>query len=279
MDLTASILAATRTPVPADARLEGIDLLPMLEGRAQEIERTLFWRVTGPRTQVAVRSGDWKLLFDGRPMLFNLRADLGERNNLIGQRGDIARQLEPLLAAWQKDVDAEAEAWDAATIAIAMQYLPYARVRSVPNVIVDGARTDNTLLTLSHWPKSGTPAELNGDTSTEIVFNYLDTPKSHVEADAVSNNHFDEDGLVGIFAMLEPTIAQRHRDLLVDVAQAATSGSLSTVKRPGSRSRYQPMRIRRPLRCREARSNVRIPSWRTSCTSGCWSCCPRCSRV
>jgi hypothetical protein len=109
MDLTASILAATRTPVPADARLEGIDLLPILEGRTPEVERTLFWRVTGPRTQVAVRSGDWKLLFDGRPMLFNLRADLGERNNLIGQRGDIARKLEPLLAAWQKDVDAEAK--------------------------------------------------------------------------------------------------------------------------------------------------------------------------
>jgi arylsulfatase A-like enzyme len=109
MDLAASILSATRTPVPADARLEGIDLLPILEGRAPEVERTLFWRVTGPRTQVAVRSGDWKLLVDGRPMLFNLRDDLGERNNLVGRRGDIARKLEPLLAAWQKDVDAEAK--------------------------------------------------------------------------------------------------------------------------------------------------------------------------
>ena len=43
-------------------------------------------------------------------MLFNLRTDLGERNNLIGQRSDIARRLEPLLAAWQKDVDDEAKA-------------------------------------------------------------------------------------------------------------------------------------------------------------------------
>jgi hypothetical protein len=105
-----------------------------------------------------------------------------------------------------------------------MQYLPYAQVRSVPNVIVDGARTDNTLLTLSHWPKSGTPAELSGDTSTEIVFNYLDSPKSHVAADAVSNNHFDEDGLVGIFAMLEPSIAERQRPLLLDVAGAGDFG-------------------------------------------------------
>jgi arylsulfatase A-like enzyme len=110
MDLTVSILAATWTSVPPDARLEGINLWPVLEGRAAEIERTLFWRVTGPRTQQAVRSGDWKLLLDGgRAMLFNLRADVGERNNLIGQRSDIARRLRPLLAAWQEDVDAEAK--------------------------------------------------------------------------------------------------------------------------------------------------------------------------
>lgn len=110
MDLTASILAATGTAAPPDARLEGIDLLPVLEGRAPLIERTLFWRVIGPRTQQAVRSGDWKLLMDGgRPMLFNLRTDVGERSNLIGQRSDIARRLRPLLAAWQEDVDAEAK--------------------------------------------------------------------------------------------------------------------------------------------------------------------------
>jgi arylsulfatase A-like enzyme len=107
MDLTASILAATGTPVPADANLDGINLLPVLEGRAPDIERTLFWRVAGQST---VRSGDWKLLFDGRrPLLFNLRTDIGERENVIGQRSDVARRLRPLLSAWQEDVDAEAK--------------------------------------------------------------------------------------------------------------------------------------------------------------------------
>jgi arylsulfatase A-like enzyme len=110
MDLTASILAATGTAAPSDARLEGVNLLPVLEGRAPLLERTLFWRVTGPLNQQAVRSGEWKLLMDGgRAMLFNLRTDVGERNNLVGQRSDIARRLRPLLAAWQADVDAEAK--------------------------------------------------------------------------------------------------------------------------------------------------------------------------
>jgi arylsulfatase A-like enzyme len=109
MDLTASILAATGTSVPAEARLEGINLLPVLEGRAREADRTIFWRVAGVRPQQAVRSGEWKLLLDGgRAMLFNLRTDVGERNNLIGQRSDIARRLRTLLEAWQKEVTGEA---------------------------------------------------------------------------------------------------------------------------------------------------------------------------
>ncbi|MEK7402890.1 MAG: sulfatase-like hydrolase/transferase, partial [Gemmatimonadota bacterium] len=60
MDLTASVLAITGAPVPPAARLEGINLFPILEGRTPEVERTLFWRaVSGNRLQKAVRSGDW----------------------------------------------------------------------------------------------------------------------------------------------------------------------------------------------------------------------------
>jgi len=105
-----------------------------------------------------------------------------------------------------------------------MRFLPYSRVTNVANIIIDGAATGNTLLTLSHWPKSGTPAPLKADTSAEIVFRYLDLPQFHVQADVVSNNHFDEDGLAGVFAMIEPATAERHRDLLIDVAQAGDFG-------------------------------------------------------
>jgi arylsulfatase A len=110
MDLTASILAATGAPVPPNTRLEGIDLLPILEGRAPEVERTLFWRtVLYDQTQRAVRSGDWKLLVDGtHVMVFNLRDDIGERHDLANERQDIAQRLRPLLAAWEREVDAEA---------------------------------------------------------------------------------------------------------------------------------------------------------------------------
>ena len=112
MDLTATIAAVTNSPVPAEARLEGINLLPLLQEGAQRTERTLFWRITGQaRRQRAVRQGDWKLLLDaGNPMLYNLANDIGERNDLASQRTDIVRKLFPLIDQWERDVDAEAKA-------------------------------------------------------------------------------------------------------------------------------------------------------------------------
>ena len=111
MDLTASILAATGTAVPADARLEGVNLMPILEGRAPEVERTLFWRTTtGNRSQKAVRRGDWKVVIDGtHTFVFNVRTDISERQDLASRRQDIAQKLQPLLADWERDVDAEAK--------------------------------------------------------------------------------------------------------------------------------------------------------------------------
>jgi arylsulfatase A-like enzyme len=110
MDLSATVLAATDTPVPAEAKLEGVDLLPLLSGRAP-LERTLFFRITGSRQQRAVRQGDWKLLLDaGDVLLFNLRKDVGEREDLAKERPDIARRLRPLITEWEKDVDSEAKA-------------------------------------------------------------------------------------------------------------------------------------------------------------------------
>ena len=109
MDLSASILAVTGSEVPADARLDGINLFPVLERRAPMIGRTLFWRVGGKSPQRAVRSGDWKLIFDGdRAMLFDVRRDPGERQDLMRLHADVARRLSPLIAAWQRDVDGEA---------------------------------------------------------------------------------------------------------------------------------------------------------------------------
>src|SRR5688572_12076732 len=110
MDLTASILAVAGAALPTDMRLDGMNLFPILEGRAAEVQRTLFWRGHPARPHRAVRSGDWKLVLEPRPMLFNLRNDIGERENLAGRHSDVARRLFDLLRAWERDVAAEGAA-------------------------------------------------------------------------------------------------------------------------------------------------------------------------
>ena len=128
MDLTATILAATGSAVPAGVTLEGMNLLPILEGKSPVAERTLFWRVQTPAlNQRAVRSGKWKLIRDGgagRSMLFDLSKDIGERNDLAAHHGDVARRLHLQLQEWEKVVDSEAKARAAAGSGVDPQPFP-----------------------------------------------------------------------------------------------------------------------------------------------------------
>ncbi|HKT78748.1 MAG TPA: DUF6687 family protein [Vicinamibacterales bacterium] len=105
-----------------------------------------------------------------------------------------------------------------------MHFAPYGEINGTPNIIVDGPANMSTVIALSHWARSGTPNELKADTSTEIVFNYLDRPRFHVSAETVSNNHFDEDGLLGIFALINPVVGTRHRERLIDASRAGDFG-------------------------------------------------------
>ena len=108
-DWSASIIAAAGATIPT--HYEGIDLLPILEGRAPKAERTLFWRSApnSNRTQQAVRQGDWKLVVDANQMLlFDVRADIGERRDMTAQRPDLVRRLRTLLTEWTRSVDADA---------------------------------------------------------------------------------------------------------------------------------------------------------------------------
>jgi len=106
-----------------------------------------------------------------------------------------------------------------------MRFVPYSELGDTPNVVVDGARNAHTVLALSHWPKSGSPSHLRADTSVEMVFRWLERRDPVVKAEVVSNDHFDEDGLIGVFATIDPTFALRHRELLEDAARAGDFGT------------------------------------------------------
>src|SRR5881394_1683096 len=115
-----------------------------------------------------------------------------------------------------------------------MRYVSYESSSDEPNIIVDGSGNPGTILTLSHWPHSGTPQEFRADTSAEIVLNFLRSPRRaefEDKTDIVSNNHFDEDGLMSVWAMTAPDAALELHEQVVAVA---TAGDFSRVTTPQS---------------------------------------------
>ena len=107
MDLTATILAAAHVQPPKERPLDGINLLPILIGDQNEIERTFFWRIhRSGRNQKAVRHGHWKYVQDGMvEMLFDLKNDIGERRDLAFRQRGTLDTLKRLLANWEAELD------------------------------------------------------------------------------------------------------------------------------------------------------------------------------
>ncbi len=113
MDLLPTMAAIAGASLAPGLKLDGVDLLPMLERGRKLPKRTLFWRFG---KQKAVRRGPWKLLVNpkGRKQrgkgggetvhLYNLSDDLGERKDLAAAEPERVRTLQADLAAWEKDV-------------------------------------------------------------------------------------------------------------------------------------------------------------------------------
>ena len=109
-----------------------------------------------------------------------------------------------------------------------LRFVPYHELGDRPNVVVDGAAAPSTVLTLSHWPGSPTPPELLDDLSAQIAFHALAEPERFAGVDLVSNNHFDQDGLVSAFALVDPDAARARRGPLVDLARAGDFGTFES---------------------------------------------------
>lgn len=100
LDLFPTALAAAGLTPPPELKLDGVNLLPFLEGKqAGKPHETLYWRF---KPQWAIRDGDYKLLQsrEGKPQLFDLSKDLAESHDLSAEKPDIAEQLRAKYDAW-----------------------------------------------------------------------------------------------------------------------------------------------------------------------------------
>lgn len=109
LDILTTALAAAGVETRADWKLDGVNLLPYLEGKnSAPPHDTLYWRFG---EQMAIRQGDWKLVrydpvADGlakgkaTPLkLYHLKKDIGEADDLAAAQPDKVKELE---AVWQK---------------------------------------------------------------------------------------------------------------------------------------------------------------------------------
>jgi hypothetical protein len=106
-----------------------------------------------------------------------------------------------------------------------MKFVPYHLLDGRPSVILDGSPAPGTVLTVTHWPGYPPPAGVEDDLTAQMAFRLLARPDLIPdEAEAVSNNHFDQDGLVSLYALVDPDEAVRRRRFLEDVACAGDFG-------------------------------------------------------
>jgi len=101
LDVLPTALAAAGAETRPDWKLDGVNLLPLLEGKSPTAGRdALFWRFG---VQYAVRQGDWKLVKAGleRPVqLFNLKTDREEQKDLAAYEPDRVKALQSLWDSW-----------------------------------------------------------------------------------------------------------------------------------------------------------------------------------
>lgn len=125
---------------PRDRPLDGANFLPILDDKPVARRTPLYWHFNGATSdvKVALRAGDWKILatLDKKPSrrgnditeederlfkeaelatfsLYNLRNDLGEKNDLATSEPAKLAELKALLQAKYHEVRAESPTWPA----------------------------------------------------------------------------------------------------------------------------------------------------------------------
>ncbi len=104
LDLFPTVLSAAGIPIPKDRKIDGVNIMPYLQGGVAP-RRTLHWRAFGGAFH-AVRDGRWKLLqAEGKaPALYDLQKDVSESVNLAAREPKILAHLDHAQKAWNSEM-------------------------------------------------------------------------------------------------------------------------------------------------------------------------------
>lgn len=114
-DFYPTLLELAGLPSKPDQHLDGTSFAPILKGEKESLRRkALFWHYPhysnqGGFPSSAVRMGDYKLiqrLEDDRVHLYNIKADIGERNDLAEAMPEKVREMREILFDWYRETGA-----------------------------------------------------------------------------------------------------------------------------------------------------------------------------
>ncbi len=113
-DFYPTILEMCGLPLNENQHKDGLSLVSLLNGEKKLNRENIFWHYPhygnqGGGQAAAIRSGDYKLIyfFEDKPSeLYDLSADIGEKNNLIEEMPEKSKELEKILREWQKKMGA-----------------------------------------------------------------------------------------------------------------------------------------------------------------------------
>jgi len=114
-DFYPTLLEMASLPTSSYQHTDGVSLVPLLKGQKTLQREAIYWHYPhfhcfGETPASAIRVGDYKLIehYDGGKIeLYNLKNDIGERDDLFLKEPLVAVELKEMLHKWLKSVDAE----------------------------------------------------------------------------------------------------------------------------------------------------------------------------
>jgi len=114
-DFFPTMLDMAGLPLRQEQHLDGSSLVPLLAGQTAIDRDAIYWHYPHYSNQggfpgAAVRMGDWKLIErfeDGQVHLYNLKLDIGEREDLALVYPDRVIAMRTKLHTWYRDLDAK----------------------------------------------------------------------------------------------------------------------------------------------------------------------------
>ena len=104
LEIFPMLCAATGAAPPKGLKLDGFDMLPVLQSKKKSPRKEMFWQ---RRLDKGARVDHWKWVESSRGNgLFDLRTDLSEKHDLSKEKPDVLKMIKARFADWKKQMNA-----------------------------------------------------------------------------------------------------------------------------------------------------------------------------